>query len=177
MFRKENLSSSDIRHNSQCDEQPAEHLAALEVLQHGPQDPQLDPHDLAADQREGGQRHPAHRVQEPVLTAGRYRARFFIRILSGGSEELRHSAGEVEEEFLEDSDGNRVVPEGEEMGVRHQPHLRRHRPHQQHLQGHDSDLQNPHGDQELLWRGDEEDNNEAKISGLCYKENRGNNSR
>ena len=71
------LSSSDIRHNSQCDEQPAEHLAALEVLQHGPQDPQLDPHDLAADQREGGQRHPAHRVQEPVLTAGRYRARFF----------------------------------------------------------------------------------------------------
>ena len=34
---------------------------------------------------------------------------FFIRILSGGSEELCHSAGEVEEEFLEDSDGNRVV--------------------------------------------------------------------
>ena len=105
------MSSSDIRHNSQCNEQPAEHLAALEVLQHGPQDPQLDPHDLAADQREGGQRHPAHRVQEPVLTAGRSRARFFfIRILPGGSEELRHSAGEVEEEFLEDSDGNRVVP-------------------------------------------------------------------
>ena len=77
LFRKKNLSSSDIGHDSQCDEQPAEHLAALEVLQHGPQDPQLDPHDLAADQREGGQRHPAHRVQEPVLTAGRYRARFF----------------------------------------------------------------------------------------------------
>ena len=34
---------------------------------------------------------------------------FFIQILSGGSEELCHSAGEVEEEFLEDSDGNRVV--------------------------------------------------------------------
>ena len=34
---------------------------------------------------------------------------FFFQILSGGSEELRHSAGEVEEEFLEDSDGNRVV--------------------------------------------------------------------
>ena len=34
---------------------------------------------------------------------------FFIRILPGGSEELRHSAGEVEEELLEDSDGNRVV--------------------------------------------------------------------
>ena len=42
---------------------------------------------------------------------------FFIRILSGGSEELRHSAGEVEEELPEDSDGNRVVAEGEEMGV------------------------------------------------------------
>ena len=34
---------------------------------------------------------------------------FCLQILSGGSEELRHSAGEVEEEFLEDSDGNRVV--------------------------------------------------------------------
>ena len=34
---------------------------------------------------------------------------FFIRILSGGSEELCHSAGEVEKEFLEDSDGDRVV--------------------------------------------------------------------
>ena len=50
-------------------------------------------------------------------------SRFCEPMISGSFEELCHCAGEVEEELLKDEDGHRAVSEGEEMGIRHQPHL------------------------------------------------------